>query len=319
MVYAVNPDYGSYQWDLDLEARDANHDGTLTAAEYAPPAPFGDLDAAAWEKAGDALAAAVTRLRDMVASRDDASDALGLLNRTLEGADITEVNNNLRDGAALMTGAAVNVAVEYKRWDPNLGQYVDPQTRSIPFNLRQFWTGPPASLRDLLPPLYKLPGYVNWEGEGATLNVWPSGANDFEAGTIGCQIDVSGSWGTASLNDLRLPYGTGVHTLVIPAGSGGVPSFPGATLVFSSNWETVDVTVSGATRHLAWNGMLGSWGTGIKWSTIPDRTLSGLLPSPDDLLGPIKADADYLKISYGSIVFERDDYWWAVATASHRP
>ncbi|MFW6438292.1 MAG: hypothetical protein ACOCZ7_04680, partial [Armatimonadota bacterium] len=34
MVTAVNPDYGGYNWDLDLDERDANGDGVLTVAEY---------------------------------------------------------------------------------------------------------------------------------------------------------------------------------------------------------------------------------------------------------------------------------------------
>ena len=83
MAYAVNPDYGTYDWDVDLYLRDANENGVLTVAEYAPPAPFGAIIVAAWQNAGACLRDAVARLSEVLDTYQ-AADADALATGVLE-------------------------------------------------------------------------------------------------------------------------------------------------------------------------------------------------------------------------------------------
>jgi len=153
MVSAINPDYGSYNWDLELADRDANSDGILTVAEYAPPAPFGDIDGASWTQAGACLRDGVSRLQQAIQQRQVA-DPNELVMRALEGADPAEWNTYLTDAGGVL-GGQVNVTVEYANWQDD--QWVDQDTAQVPFNLRELWDNPPGSFRDLAPQLTEDP------------------------------------------------------------------------------------------------------------------------------------------------------------------
>ncbi len=162
MVTAIDPDYGSYEWDLDLADRDANSDGILTVAEYAPPAPFGDIDGTSWTQAGACLRDGVSRLIAAIDNRQW-SDSNELVMRALEDQNVSEIRGYLSDGLEVL-GGQVNVTVEYANWQD--GQWVDQDTAQVPFNLRELWDNPPGSFRDLAPQLTQdPPGFGNFKAE----------------------------------------------------------------------------------------------------------------------------------------------------------
>ncbi len=148
MVSSVDPNYGSYNWDLNLDQRDANSDGILTVAEYAPPAPFGNIDGAPWTQAGACLRDAVTRLRQAIADRQ-VGDPNEVVNQALDGDDPQALDDSLAAASGLLAGQ-VNVTVQYGTWPAD-------GTAQIPFNLRELWDNPPTSFRNLLPPLLENP------------------------------------------------------------------------------------------------------------------------------------------------------------------
>ena len=149
MVSSVNPNYGSYNWDLDSTQRDSNNNGILTVAEYAPPYPFSNIDAAPWTQAGDCLHDGIVRLGQAIEHRQ--GDADEPVEQALQGVDAAELHAYLEDAGELL-GGEVNVTVEHI-----VAPTVNGGSTEIPFNLRELWDNPPASFRALLPPLLEDP------------------------------------------------------------------------------------------------------------------------------------------------------------------
>ncbi len=150
MVSSVNPDYGWYNWDLTMAERDVNDDGILTVLEYAPHAPFANIDGPEWSQAGGCLRDGVDRLWQAIEQRQVA-DSDEIVNQVLTDEDPGELQTYLEDVAGLL-GGQVDVTVEYGMWPANAGTETQ-----IPLNLRELWDNPPYSFRDLLPPLVEDP------------------------------------------------------------------------------------------------------------------------------------------------------------------
>ncbi len=124
MVTAVNPDYGDYQWDLDLGDRDANDDGVLTPDEYAPPVPFGDINAQDWEAAGAAMRDGVQRLSTAISDGCLPADSDDLVRRALaeqQNTTTAELRDYLADAHTMLSGE-VNVTIEYANWEYETGR-----------------------------------------------------------------------------------------------------------------------------------------------------------------------------------------------------
>jgi hypothetical protein len=293
MATAVNPDYGTFDWGLDLRQRDADRDGKLTVAEYAPAPPFGDIRTAKWTSAGAVLREAVgdmlRALQEMTVNENE------LLQIALsEAYDPTQVEVNLTDAAAMLNGR-VQVTVFYESYrssarEARMADEAEVVT-GVPFDLRELWDTPPASLLDLLPPLYLSLEYGTYQTGGTDLfDIW--------RGRPGAQ--------NAPYHMYQLPYGgyaegaiaTGPapHRLRIAA----VDSFPGIDGRFNWNWTQFRGTwgASSVTATCA-DPYIGGV---FRWSELPDPTISGALPNATKTKMLLYGDFHRVVFRYRSLV-----------------
>jgi hypothetical protein len=148
MLVAYDLNGGDYDWTLDWEDRDANGDGVLTVAEYAPADPFLWRQTAAdnMPEAGDAL-------------RDACDDAIWAINNApdewfldsaskLDDMTAQEALDYLNDLKTVLSGQ-VTVEVKYNSAGPGAPL----QTANVPINLSTIWSNPVNDIKNLLPPL----------------------------------------------------------------------------------------------------------------------------------------------------------------------
>ena len=274
MVYAINPDYGDYEWDRDMEERDANQDGIITVAEYAPAAPFGNVDATSWTLAGTCLRDAVARLRTALNNRQ-AGDPNALVTRAVEGEDVGTIETDLTDAAAVL-GGQVTFTYEWEDAPQTSGASVRPAQGGdsgggeLPVNLRKLWDNPPDSFRDWMPRLYIMLDYARYDlSNGAAIEIWD--ADEQTETTITYEVWADGTL----LGRPAVPIAGAPHQLVLPA-SGG---FPGAAI--SANWNWTQLTgTSGGTSFTGAPAPGSEFWTScqVKWDDIPDETLGGTFP-----------------------------------------
>lgn len=293
MAAAIDPDYGTYNWGLDLWERDANRDGKLTVAEYAPAPPFGDIRAPKWTQAGAALRGAVgdmlTALQDLTNNENE------LLQLVLSMAhDPTQFEANLADAAAMLNGR-VQVSVFYEEYRSSAGQACVPDeaevVTGVPFNLRELWDTPPASLLDLLPPLYVSLGFGIYETGGTNLFDMSRGRPGAENAPYWVYQLPSGGYAEGTI-----ATGPAPHMIRIPAGDG----FPGIQGRFNWNWKRFAGTWDGSwvvancsDPHLS----------GVcKWSELPDPTISGALPNANKTKMLLYGSFHRIVFRYGSLV-----------------
>ena len=293
MVTAIDPDYDGYDWNLYLVERDANQDGRLTVAEYAPPPPFGEITEAKWTRAGSALRGAVNDMaRALTELTPNDAQLLQLL--LAEARDPTQFQANISDAAAMLNGR-VQVTVFYDRVvssadDAPATDEVEAVTR-VPFNLREIWDTPPASLLDLLPPLHLSLGYGMYQTGGTDLfgmsrgrvrpqnaryHVWRPSPYASETGTIAT--------------------GPAPHRFqVAPAGD-----FPGIDGRFNWNWTRFRGAWGGSTvtATCADPSISGIF----KWGELPDPTLSGAFPNTTKMKALIYGDYSRMVLRYRSLV-----------------
>ncbi len=158
MFAAYDLDAGDYDWTLNWEDRDANNDGVLTVAEYAPADPF------LWRKqevsnmpdAGQALRDACDDGIWAVQNRGTNS----LLAEALQDASMSpeEIIGYLNDLKTLISGQ-VDVEVNYETvvspWDAGTTGGVAPAAvATIPLNLAAIWDNPVNDIKHLLPTLH---------------------------------------------------------------------------------------------------------------------------------------------------------------------
>jgi len=289
MVSSIDPDYGRYNWDLDLERRDRNRDGKLTVAEYAPPSPFGNITAASWTRAGVVLRVAVAQAQR--AESGMTADRRQVLWRALGDTSRAELRRNLADIATMLNGR-VSIVVQYDPVWVVYGEEPDaPEERvqdryGLPCNLRELWDRPPASLRDLLPPLY------------LSLEYGQYGSFVMQRERVlatSAKYRVSQRWPPYGSRAAFVKTSTAPHRI----SSGARATFPGISGSF--NWN--------------WSRFTGSWGGLVagrscqyrsvdaicRWGDLPDKTLSGVFPQPDKLMIPLYGNYDNLVIRYNSI------------------
>ncbi|MBM3956464.1 MAG: hypothetical protein FJ313_00245 [Gemmatimonadetes bacterium] len=288
---AINPDYGNFQWDVSLEGRDANQDGKLTVAEYAPRRPFGNLNATDWTLAGTCLRGGVGHLIEALDSRSH--DPKALLSRALADADPGSVRTGLADLRRALAGQ-VNVKVTYVPvYGDGDGAGCTPVELTVPMNLREIWDNPPASCLDLLPPLYLFPvrGKYDVGGSAVALRLVEVGP---EKATYKVVID--GAWGNAARAAVVL--GPAPHHVAGDQPT-GIASFD---LSFNWNWsecqgQLVGQPVTGTATETKLAAL-------VKWDDIPDPTLSGVFPDPDAIKTLLFTQFDRLIIEYGSQRFK---------------
>lgn len=299
MVSAVNPDYGSFDWSATLYQQDANQDGILTVAEYAPGSPFANLDKVAWQQAGEAIRNGVYRLRVAVNKRRT-GDPTEPLMRALEGENVAEIQGYLADAAAVLDGA-VPVTVEWANADWGSGQWVDQGSDLIRFNLRELWDNSPNSFRFLVPRMYLFIDEGHYDlSNGKAIALWFEDMNNM-AGTVTYEVQTPDGTFYADM-----PMTGANHRLQIPAQGG----FGGADLWFNWNWRSCWGTYEGVpvtgTASSRWAFSLFSW------ADIPDKTFTGIFPQPAKVRQLIVGDYDKTVFRYNNfeIVDEPDGVWW---------
>jgi hypothetical protein len=287
---AVDPDWGSYDWDADLVDRDTDGNGMLTVAEYAPPAPFGAVRATDWVTAGECVRNAVDSLRQALDARV-AADPTGLLNRALaQVGDVGKLRGYLADASNMLAGQ-VTVTITYETAAGRDGEAV---VETLPVNLRQIWDSPPASLTGLLPPVYLFPEDVRYDFGGTRLDLWRSRVGP---DAVAYDVAIDNEGGTA---DVVL----GPQPHLLTAASAG--AFPGCNLTFNGDWSQGTGTIgatSGLTGALTW----GDVGPLATWDDLPDPTLSGVFPQPGLLRTLLYSDLTNFVFEYGSISFQLGD------------
>ncbi|MBM3472803.1 MAG: hypothetical protein FJX75_05990 [Armatimonadetes bacterium] len=286
MATSVNPDYGTYDWNLDLVQRDANKDSKLTVAEYAPAAPFGNVTAATWTQAGGVLREAVADMNQALA--DMREDDAEVLQRALAGmGDPTGFEANLADAATMLNGQ-VNVSVYT---ESAAGMDASEALTKVPLNLRELWDTPPASLRGLLPPLYLGLDYGQYATVGGPLFEMEFRRPLAESGSY--QVAQPAPWvaRTTTMATSAAP-----HPINVAAGSG----FPGINGSFNWNWKQFKGTwgSTAVTATCAYPELKGLH----KWSELPDPTISGVFPNTTKVKTLMYGDYDRVIVRYRSIV-----------------
>jgi hypothetical protein len=280
MAVAVNPYFGSYNWNLEMVERDANEDGILTVAEYAPPSPFGDISAYHWTRAGTDLRAAVTDAQTAFADRQTANPnelIMRLINN--QGWSDPDIDDTLQDAADVLNGT-INATVELYRLNYSTWQYELKRTVIVPLRLRDLWDTPPASFRSLLPPLYLMADWCEYD----SFTLW---MDDYNVGT-----------GIATYDPEGISEASGApHNLTNAPGE--TPTFD---IDFNWDWSTYSGTYDGG----AVSGGLASGGaheldTVFKWADLPDPTFSGVFPIPARVETILKTTYDESIIIYGTL------------------
>lgn len=283
VAYNLNP--GSYDWDEELRLKDANGNGILTVAEYAPRDPFLTLRSRqSMVDAGGALRGAVSC--GLSALQNRTSDPDQLLNQLGLG-DTSEIEGNLQDALAILD-AQVQFGAEYGRYDWGTGTWSDEGTANVPVNMRSIWDNPIPDVKNLFPPLtleysggeYRIT--IDSTEYTAWFDMWDSEA----------WMNVSG-WG----------YGSGTMSdhqadLTVNPPSGPAEQW---TLTFNSDWTSFTGNASGTAEEVYYD-------YDAEITDFPDSTFHGLFPqgAVTDL---IAEGYSKLILSYGSFEIPvADDY-----------
>jgi len=291
MATSANPDYGTYDWNLDLVQRDANKDSKLTVAEYAPAAPFGTVTAATWTQAGGVLREAVADMNQALADMTELEDEL--LQRALaEASDPTGFEANLADAAAMLNG---QVSVSVYCGSEAAAEATEALTK-VPVNLRELWDTPPASLRDLLPPLYLGLQHGQYAVVGGPLFNMEFHKPLASSGTY--QVSRPSPYVARMAT---IATGPAPHAVSIGSGSG----FPGINGSFNWNWKQFTGTWagSGVTATCSNPDLTGL----CKWSELPDPTISGVFPNTAKMKTLIYGDYGRVIVRYRSLVIGDTD------------
>jgi len=270
MATAIDPDYNGYDWSLDLVQRDANRDGRLTVAEYAPLPPFGNLTETKWTRAGAALRGAVNNMATALA--EVTPNETELLQRLLSQAhDPTQFETNVSDAAAMLNGR-VQVTVFYEKLASSAAggpaTDEDQAVTRVPFNLRELWDTPPASLLDLLPPLYLSLEYGAYQTGGTNLFDMSRGRLRAQNAPYWVYESPSGGYGEGTI-----ATGIAPHRLQIAADG----SFPGIEGRFNWDWTRFRGIWGGSTVTATCSDPYV--GGIFKWGELPDPTISGAFPN----------------------------------------
>ena len=290
MASAFDPDYGSWDWDLDLHERDANGDGILTVAEYAPPAPFATVDATNWTAAGEWLRDAVADIRAGLAIRT--GEANSLIERYLEDPAGFAAN---ADDAAEILGGQVNMTFNYTE-AASAGVRTE-AIETIPVNLREIFDTPPANVQSMLPPLYLMLSEGSWTfpGVGEFLLWWEERVDD---DTVNYWWWFQPATGNGLGDYIDIAIEAGPHMVTVPAAG----EFPGAQLGFPGNWASVNGTIGPVNVNgTATEGRDLLLAATPKWGDVPDKTFSGVFPDPDKVGEAILRNYDDWTLTYGSI------------------
>jgi hypothetical protein len=286
MATSIDPDYGTYDWNLDLVQRDANKDSKLTVAEYAPAAPFGNVTAATWTQAGTVLRDAVADMNQALADMRE-EDAEVLQRALAEVGDPTGFEANLADAATMLNGQ-VSVSVYC---ESHAAVDATEALTKVPLNLRELWDTPPASLRDLLPPLYLGLDYGQYALVGGPLFEMEFRKPLAESATY--QVARPAPWvaRTTTIATSAAP-----HSINVAGGSG----FPGINGTFNWNWKQFKGTWGGTAVTAACTNpeLKGLY----KWSELPDPTISGVFPNTTKMKTLMYGDYARVVVRYRSIV-----------------
>lgn len=290
MASAFDPDYGAWDWDLDLYERDANGDGILSVAEYAPPAPFANVDATNWTAAGAWLRDAVADIRAGLAIHS--GDLSSLIERYLE--DPAEVAANADDAADIL-GGQVNMTFNYT--EAAAAGVRTEAIETIPVNLRGIFDTPPANVQSMLPPLYLMLEEGSWTfpGVGDFLMWWEERVDD-DTINYWWWFQPAGENGLGEYLDIAIAGAP--HVVGVPAAG----DFPGAQLSFPANWASATGTIGPLNVNgSATEGRDLLIAATPKWGDVPDNTFSGVFPDPDKVGEAILRNYDDWTLTYGSI------------------
>jgi len=274
VAYNLNP--GSYDWDEELRLKDANGNGILTVAEYAPHDPFLTLRSRqSMVDAGGALRGAVSRGRSALQNRT--SDPDQLLNQLGLG-DTSEIEGNLQDALAILSGQ-VQFEAEYGDYNWGTDTWSDEGTANVPVNMRSCWDNPISDVKNLFPPLT-----IEFHGGRYTMNI------NSTQHTAWFDVWDSEAW----MNVSEWGYGDGTMSdhqadLTMNPSSGPAEQW---TLTFNDNWTSFTGNASGTAEELYYD-------YDVEITDFPDKTFDGLFPqgAVTDL---IAQDYSKLILSYGS-------------------
>ncbi len=301
MVYAVNPDYGAYDWDTDMYLRDANQNGILTVAEYAPPGNFGKIAVTEWKEAGACLRNAVARVTTVLTTYQ-AGDSEALTTMALEDVDVPELQGYLTDATAILAG---EVTFTYE-WEDVGGAQVDSADEGeeqIPVNFRMLWDGMTATgFRAWLPPLYIMLDFATYElSNGAELHLWEQHCWVDRANTVTYRWAYEDQEGWD--DTVTVPVGEPPHNVSIPALD--------ADLTFNWDWSQVTGTIGGQSVTGEAKATEIYRGVELKVDDLPDKTLGGVLPEPDaviDIL--VTGDHDTWSLTYRSLEIGHQPWYY---------
>ncbi|MGC9318671.1 MAG: hypothetical protein ACP5KN_11640, partial [Armatimonadota bacterium] len=278
-------------------------DGAVALADYSPNLPFSEIDAERWTQAGEAIRECVRRSQAAVSTQWLPSDPDDLVRRALaemQDTTIAELRDYLADGLTVLS-EQVDVEVEYADWDSDAGEWVNQGLEQVPLNLRELWDSPPGSFRALAPPyLYIFPNWAEYTLSDSTELLFRAHSMDGE--DYSCSL-----WPlttTAEEDLFPIAIKAGQHRAQFDSDEGPVD------LTFTSDWREVSGTIGGTsvTGTLDEEGWV-DWTFAIRWDEIPDRTISGMFPDPEQIRDLAMADYDRYVYRYGH--FEvRDEPWW---------
>lgn len=267
MATSINPDYGTYDWSLDLVQRDSNKDGRLTVAEYAPPSPFGNITAATWTQAGQVLRDAVADMNQALA--DLTEDPNEFMQRVIgELSDPTEFEANLADAATMLNGQVYVSVYSVSTASTDAAQALT----KMPVNLRELWDTPPASVRDLLPPLYLM--LERGQFSSGTTPLFNLVLQQTQAVTAKYAVARVSPWVQRTTT---IAIGPAPYKINVASGGG----FPGINGSFTWNWKKF--TGTWGTQSVTATCANPNYGPRFKWSELPDPTLSGVFPNTKKL------------------------------------
>lgn len=268
-LVAPNLNYGSYDWGVDITTRDANHNGIITVAEYAPPAPFANIDATLWTGVGSLLRDAIADEKWAFTNRGASVNSV--ISQILEGESLTLTQAKLNEAQTLLT-SQVTVNVDCYNWVS--GAWKKIKTVSVPMKLRELWDTPPASFRALLPQLYTMLDHGIYGGGPIS-----SADEDFFGGTVVYGIGTQRS---------TVVIGPAPHLI---KGGSGATAF---SLTAPWNWANITGTYHGSAVNQAGSSL--QLNATPKYADLPDKTFSGVFPTPD-VIGTIYTP-NYRRLTY---------------------
>jgi hypothetical protein len=292
MAVSVDPNYGSFNWDLTNRERDRNHDGRLEVSDYIPAAPFLNVTAATWKAAGAALRDAVA---EVIAAFDARvkTDPNELIMRALKGQNAADVRAKMGDMRNLLNGQ-VNVTAVYVV-ETGAGRTELPNaTTTIPFNIRKLWDNPPASFRSLLPPVYLMLEYGHYVYSSGKFHLVVQERRT-EPASVGYRVENWGGGGPVGYG--QVPTAGPPHRLVIAKRG----SFPGVNLTFPWDWGSFTGTIGG--KSFRGTGAQVNLHGQVRWADLPDPTVRGIFPDPNKLKFFVYGNFSSLKFRYGSSEF----------------